>query len=179
MHPLPTIERFDAWLAERSLRLDAVVIGGSALALLGVTDRQTRDVDILHPELPAEVSRAASEFAAVLRSEGVELGDDWLNNGPIQLAKELPEGWRLRMRVAFDGAALRLTSLGPADLLKSKLFALCDRGTDLVDCIALRLTAIELDDAEPCLAARDQNPMWPDHVRATLADLRARLGHGL
>lgn len=82
-------------------------------------------------------------------------------------------------RPTIERAALRLTSLGPADLLKTKLFALCDRGTDLADCIALRPTASELDDAEPWLAARDQNPMWPDHVRATLADLRVRLGHGL
>jgi hypothetical protein len=57
--PRPTIEAFDAWLAARCLRLDAIVVGGAALALLGVTDRQTRDFDILHPELPEEVAQAA------------------------------------------------------------------------------------------------------------------------
>lgn len=35
MLPRPTIEAFDTWLAERSLRFDAIVVGGSALALLG------------------------------------------------------------------------------------------------------------------------------------------------
>lgn len=176
MLPRPNLE---AWLASRSLQLEAIVVGGSALALLGLTERQTRDVDILHPELSAEVALAAREFAAHLRGQGVQLADDWLNNGPMQLAEVLSAGWRLRVRSTFEGAALRLTVLGRADLLKTKLFALCDRGTDLADCIALTPESEELDEAEPWLAEQDANPMWPEHVRSTLADLRRRLGHGL
>jgi hypothetical protein len=179
MLPRPTIEAFDAYLAARSLRLDAIVVGGSALALLGVTDRQTRDFDILHPELPEHIAAAARAFAAQLRGDGVELADTWLNNGPMQLAEVLPDGWRLRVQLAFAGAALTLTTLGRADLLKTKLFALCDRGIDLADCIALAPTVEELVDAEPWLATQDANPSWPDHVRATLEDLRGRLGHGV
>jgi len=179
MLPRPTLEAFDAWLASRSLQLEAIVVGGAALVLLGVTERQTRDVDILHPELSAEVTLAARAFATHLREQGVELADDWLNNGPMQLAEVLPDGWRLRVRSIFEGAVLRLTVLGRADLLKTKLFALCDRGTDLADCIALAPDPDELDEAEPWLAEQDANPMWPEHVRSTLADLRRRLGHGL
>lgn len=37
MLPRPTLEAFDTWLVSRSLQLDAIVVGGSALALLGVT----------------------------------------------------------------------------------------------------------------------------------------------
>jgi hypothetical protein len=179
MFPRPTIEAFDAWLHARGLEFHAIVVGGSALALLGVTDRQTRDVDILAPELPTQVAKAAREFAAQQRTTGVELADDWLNNGPIQLADVLPAGWRARVRVVFEGAALQLTTLGRADLLAAKLFALCDRGTDLLDCIALAPAPDELHAAEPWLTQQDTNPMWPDHVRATLDDLRRRLGHGL
>jgi hypothetical protein len=177
--PRPTIEAFDAWLAARALRFEATVVGGSALALLGVTDRQTRDFDILHPELPDEIAAAAREFAAHLRGDGDALADDWLNNGPIKLADILPEGWRLRVRVAFEGDALYLTTLGRADLLKTKLFALCDRGTDLADCVALSPTAEELEEAQPWLAEQDAHPLWPDHVRATLEDLQGRIGHGV
>lgn len=179
MQPRPTIEAFDAWMTARSLRLEAIVVGGSALALLGVTDRQTRDFDVLDPELSEEITEAAREFAAHLRGEDVELADDWLNNGPIQLSDVLPEGWRLRLQVAFSGTSLKLTTLGRGDLLKTKLFALCDRGTDLADCIAMAPTAVELKEAEPWISEQDANPMWPNHVRATLDDLQRRLGHGL
>ena len=179
MLPRPTIEAFDAWLAGRSLVLDAIVVGGSALALLGVTERQTRDFDILPPELPEEIAAAAPAFAGHLRGEGVELADDWLNNDPMQLADVLPDGWRVRVQVVFSGDALTLTTLGRADLLKTKLFALCDRGTDLADCMAMAPTPVELEEAEPWVREQDANPMWPDHVRATLEDLRGRLGHGV
>jgi hypothetical protein len=43
------------------LRLEAIVVGGAALALLDVTDRPTRDVDIVHPELSEEIARSARD----------------------------------------------------------------------------------------------------------------------
>lgn len=61
----------------------------------------------------------------------------------------------------------------------SKLFALCDRGIDLQDCIALGPTPEELDAILPWLTRQDLHPGWPDHVRATLADLTTRLGHAV
>lgn len=179
MLPRPTIEAFDTWLASRSLHLEAIVVGGSALVLLGVTDRQTRDVDVLYPQLSEEIAQAAQEFAAELRGADVELADDWLNNGPMQLGALLPNGWRQRIQMAFSGSALILNTLGRRDLLKTKLFALCDRGTDLADCLALAPTTAELADAEPWLSRQDAHVHWPDHVRASLEDLGRRLGHGL
>lgn len=109
MFPRPTIEAFDVYLAERGLRLEAILVGGSALALLGVTDRQTRDVDILHPELSTLIMQAARGFAEQSRQSGVALADD----------------------------------------------------------------------AEPWVAKQDTNPLWPEHVSATLNDLRRRLDHGV
>lgn len=72
-----------------------------------------------------------------------------------------------------------LQTLGRDDLLKTKLFALCDRATDLKDCLAIAPTPAELDAALPWLAMQDANPDWPAHVAATIADLSRRLGHGL
>lgn len=72
-----------------------------------------------------------------------------------------------------------LHTLAREDLLKTKLFALCDRGLDFQDCVALRPAAAELADALPWLEQQDVNPGWPAHVRATLANLGRRLGHGL
>lgn len=133
MKPVPTLRRFDQFLATRGLRLDAVVVGGSALALLGITARQTRDCDILFPE----------------------------------------------PHVVFRGDALTLSSLHRMDLRRSKLFALCDRGIDWQDCVALAPTAEELEQIRPWLEERDANPDWPTHVRATLDDLRGTLRHGV
>jgi len=108
------------------------------------------------PELPPAIASAARDFAKAQRKAGVDLLDDWLNNGPMQLGDVLPAGWRERVERIFEGQVLVLTTLGRSDLLKSKLFALCDRGTDLPG-----------------------NELWPAHVRATVADLARRLGHGV
>ncbi len=47
MWPIETIEAFDLFLRDRGLRFDGVVIGGTALSLLGIVSRPTKDVDIL------------------------------------------------------------------------------------------------------------------------------------
>jgi hypothetical protein len=177
--PRETVTRFDAFLAARRLSLDAVVVGGTALALLGVVSRQTRDCDILHPELSADLLTAARAFAAQRRADGDPLADGWLNNGPSSLAEVLPEGWPARTEVVFQGSAVTLRSLGRADLLGSKLFALCDRGIDLGDCLALQPAREELREITAWLEERDAHPDWPAHVRTTLLDLGRRLGHGV
>jgi hypothetical protein len=179
MLPFDTIQRFDAFLAARNGTLDAVVVGGSALVLLGVIDRPTKDVDVMHPHLPQSVADAARAFAAAERQRGSALADDWLNNGPQSLATILPGGWQERVQPAFSGQSLNLTTLGRADFLKTKLFALCDRGTDILDCVALAPSATELDEALQWVSEQDAYPLWPQHVRVTLADLRGRLGHGV
>ena len=178
MDPRTTLVAFDRYLADRGLALDAVVVGGAALNLLGVITRQTRDCDILHPALPLEVVDASRAFAVEVTAAGGKLNVDWLNNGPSSLAALLPAGWELRLQEVFRGRVLVLRSLHRADLLKSKLFALCDRGLDLPDCLALAPTPAELADAVAWLEPQDLNPHWPAHVRSTLGDLARRLGHG-
>jgi hypothetical protein len=177
--PRQTLTLFDAYLADRRLRLEAVVIGGAALNLLGVVSRPTQDCDILHPLLPPSIAGAARSFAVELRATGELLQDDWLNNGPMSLAGQLPGGWQDRTQPVFRGMAIELSCLGRIDLLRSKLFALCDRGLDLGDCIALAPSAGELREVLPWLEAQDAHPDWPTHVRATASDLSKRLAHGV
>lgn len=179
MHPRPTIAAFDAHLQAKGLELQAIVVGGAALALLDVITRETRDFDILYPELSEEVLAAARAYATEQRTLGIPLRDDWLNNGPRQLTEVLPIGWQARVQPAFAGTAIQLSTLGRPDLLAAKLFALCDRGTDLPDCLALAPSPAELATARPWVADQDAHPGWSDHVTATLADLARRLGHGL
>lgn len=178
MDPRSTIAAFDAFLAGQGEHYSAIVIGGTALALLGAINRPTRDCDVLDPAIPPTVAAAARRFALQQRTSGDPLADDWLNQGPATLAQVLPTGWRARVVELYTGQALRLQTLGRTDLLASKLFALCDRGTDLGDCLALRPGPGDLASLLPWLEQQDANPDWPAHVRATIDDLARRL-HGL
>jgi hypothetical protein len=179
MRPSDIFPRFDAYLAAKQLSLEAVVVGGAALGLLGVITRETRDCDVIDPNLPATITQAAESFAAQMTADGTVLRGDWLNNGPISLTGVLPAGWRERLQVIFRGQAVLLRTLGRPDLLKTKLFALCDRGQDLADCVALEPSAEELAEALPWLEQQDLNPLWPAHVRATVENLARKLGHGV
>ncbi len=177
MIPKEIVSQFDAFLVGRGLTLEAVVIGGAALGLMGVTSRQTRDCDILAPPLSGAVREAAIAFAALLREQGQPLDEDWLNDKPSSLANALPAGWKDRLQVVFSGKAVTFQTLGRQELLMSKLFALCDRGLDLPDCLALAPTPAELDQILPWLEMQDANPDWPRHARETLEHLRKELGH--
>lgn len=179
MKPADIIPRFDAFLVARGLLLEAIATGGAALALLGIIHRQTRDFDLIEPDLSYEVLEAARAFAAERRDLGEALRDDWLNNGPASLGPLLPGGWRDRLQPIYLGMALRLWSLGRPELLLAKLWALCDRGLDLGDCLALQPSPAELAQAEDWIALQDLNPQWPAHVRGTLEDLARRLGRVL
>ncbi len=154
---------FDQYLAKRHLQFEAVAIGGAALNLLGVVSRLTKDCDILYPEIPRDIAEAARAFAAEVRDRGDTLQDDWLNNGPASLANQLLPQWQERLQALFSGKAIRLRSLGRVDLLCAKLFALCDRGIDLGDCIALAPTTDELANVLSWLEVQDANPDWPAH----------------
>ncbi len=88
-------------------------------------------------------------------------------------------GWQERLEDVFDGSALHLRCLGRHDLLCAKLFALCDRGIDLDDCIALAPTSNELENVLTWLHLQDANPDWPEHVRNTIADVAKRISHGV
>jgi len=178
VRPFDTLTRFDVFLTARGLGLDAIVVGGTALALLGVVTRETRDCDVIHPELSGDVQDAAKAFAQQESQKGEPLSADWLNNGPASLTALLPPGWQNRLQPVFTGKAMTLRCLGRRDLLLTKLFALCDRGSDLLDCMALRPSVDELRALMPWVQQQDANPDWPAHVEQTLQDLARRLGHG-
>lgn len=179
MFPKEIIGRFDVFLSQRNLAFEAVIIGGAALGLLGIVSRQTRDCDVLEPAVPDEIQTAARDFAKQIQHEGGVLKEDWFNNGPSSLLDVLPSDWKNHLQLVFSGQALKLYTLGRLDLLRSKLFALCDRGLDLPDCIALKPTEDELSVILPWLKQQDGNLGWPDHVQETLETLRQRLRHGI
>lgn len=163
----------------KAIRSDLIVIGGAALALLGIIQRPTRDCDVLDPPVDAQLDASAREFARQRSAQGFPLAEDWLNHGPSSLTQVLPLGWRQRVVPLFQGQALTLRTLGRSDLLGTKIWALCDRGTDLADCVALAPAPEERQDLRPWLVEQDLHPSWPDHVDAVMRDLVQRCHHGL
>lgn len=171
------LKSFDKYLEKEDLAFSATVIGATALIVMGIVDRATADVDCLAPIIPADIKEASQRFAKSYKGPDGPLHADWLNNGPESLIRDLPKGWEQRVNILFKGRRLKLTTLSRLDLLRSKLFAYCDRQQDLEDCIALRPTAAELSECLGWVEERDANPGWPDHVRRSFRLLARRLGH--
>lgn len=168
------IKAFDQYIKSRALKFEAVIIGGGALIIMDVVDRKTKDIDCLDPEIPQEVKEASKDFARLFREH--LLDENWLNNGPATLRKELPPDWRNRLQDLYIGEAIKLTCLGRSDLLKSKLFAYCDRTSpDFEDLLMLKPTTEELKDSIEWVKLRDANPGWPTHVEKAFVVLRKAL----
>lgn len=90
-------------LEARGHRHEIVVVGGSALLLLGLISRPTKDLDVMAlvdegrivtaQPLPSDLIQAISDVAAELG-----LVPDWLNSGPTPLLDSgLPKGFEKRL----------------------------------------------------------------------------------
>lgn len=179
MDPRSTLSRFDAYLVQHRLRFDAVVVGGTALILLGTVSRPTTDVDVLvMPSFDASFRAAILNFALEEAQEGRPLAEDWINNHIAGLEEDLPDGWRQRLRPLYQGEAVSLQTLGRSDFLKIKLFAYCERDFDREDCLAMRPTARELVEARSWIEEQVKGDEWRRQVHTALADIGRELGHG-
>jgi hypothetical protein len=164
------LQKLDETLLQRNIQRDLIVCGGTALLILDIIDRETRDIDVVSPELDAELKKAATEVARML-----SLPDDWINDGPKSLASELLEGWRMRVKPLFQGKALTLHVLGRVDLVATKIYAFCDREDDFQDVLKLKPTTQELDEIYPWVLERDASSFWPERVFTCFARLRKSL----
>ncbi len=102
MNPSITITQFDHFLAERGLSLEAVLTGGAALAMLGVISRDTRDCDLLEPELTPEVQGAARKIAAEPSAEELAQAEAWID------PEDLNPDWPRHVRSTLQDLARRL-----------------------------------------------------------------------
>ena len=168
---------FDEFLAKKKLAFSSIVIGGAALIVSGVVDRATEDVDCVIDSIPEEISKAASEFSKVYNGPGSPLNQDWLNNGPKNIRRDLPIDWENNVQLLFNGKSLKLTTLSRINLLKTKLYAFCDRQEDFADCLALKPTLKELKRCFEWVSSRDANELWPDHVTTSFKALAEELGY--
>lgn len=155
------------------LRYHIVVIGGTAVNLLGLVSRATTDVDILafatpdsagimrlrppDEPLPAPLASAAATVAGDLG-----LDKHWLNTGPAsQWQTGLPPGLEGRvMWRAYGGLSVGIVDRH--DLVFFKLYAAADEtGTDSVhfqDLVALTPTDEELSAAAAWIGQQDMGP---------------------
>lgn len=179
MKPESIIPQFDEYLFKDELSFEAIVVGGAALAIMGIIQRETQDCDILDPMIPDSIKNAAVEFAESIRQQEVFLKENWLNNGPVSLTNDLPKGWQSRIVKIYQGKALTLYALGRDDFLKAKIFSFCDREQDRDDCIQLNPSRQELLELKGWLIERDGNTAWAKHVEASLKSLAMDLGYDL
>lgn len=119
-------------LVDRGLAFEIVAIGGGGLLLLGMSDRPTKDLDVvaliesgkLEPAkpLPSELEQAASEVGELLG-----LARDWLNGGPTSLLRfpGLPDGFIDRAQHRSYGG-LHLHVASRFDQIHFKVFAAVD-----------------------------------------------------
>jgi hypothetical protein len=168
-----TIETFDRFLSVRGLTFEATIIGGAALSVLKIITRETVDIDCLAPQIPKGIINAAEEFRMTYPE--LKLMKGWLNNGPENLKIDLGEGWETRLVEIYHGDALILTTLARVDLIKTKMFAYCDRQTDLQDCLALNPDEHELTLALKWVKERDANPEWEKYVEQIFTDFQTKL----
>jgi hypothetical protein len=124
------------WLKfENTGPVEWVVCGGVALALQGLNDRSTKDVDVLGGwEAGAMEVTLLERFPAPILSciqrvaenhpELSGLRKDWVNLGPRALAKHgLPKGYATRTKALKFGEMLTLRLLDRVDLIALKLHA--------------------------------------------------------
>lgn len=165
--PGQIIPAFDEFLYAEQLHFTAVAIGGSALAILGIIDRATRDLDRLTSPIPFPIQVAAKAFAKV---HGLE--SNWLNDAPSELAKHLPAGWENECVALFKGKSMELKTLCRLHLIYAKFWAMCDRERDYEDLLKIGPTPDELDRAIVWAKPLDGNEHWAAHVEASAERLR-------
>lgn len=164
---------FGQLLESRHLAVEVTIAGGSALNLLAITDRLTRDVDVVDPaKIPVEIQIAAADFAAEPR-RGLDVG--WFNAAARVYADPLPAGWEDRAKVALTIPGLTVRTLHRDDLIKLKIYALCVRGKDLQDCLALNPNLQELRATRVWLEKLKRGTDWTKDVEIGFGSLEREL----
>ena len=176
--PQKLLSEFDHFLYQKGIKFEAVVIGSGALTIMGFLQRQTVDIDVLDPKIPAEVLKLAEEFRVQKEKKGSYLIENWINNGPDKLLLNLPKNWSSRTQAFFSGKALIFVTLGRRpDLLKDKLWGFCDlREQDKSVILALKPLHSELLEAAKWVKDQDAHPFWSDHVDSKVKELCGELG---
>lgn len=157
-----------------------LVCGGSALNLVGLVERPTRDVDVLGivkapgnsvrakptvvaEELPEEIARAAAAVALEMN-----LAEDWLNDSALDVQRlGLPPRILERTHRQEFGPCLTVLFIGRQDQVALKLYAALNKQKDerhLKDLLAIQPTRPEMEFAVRWLFNRRTSQQFRDAV---------------
>ena len=164
-------------LQDRGLTYELAVIGGGALAMIGLIDRSTTDLDVVAlvhvgsissaEPLPTPLVEAVTDVANEL-----SLNRQWLNSGPASMIRfGLPENFLSRCTRA-EFATLTILFASRLDQIHFKLYAAADDrpgGKHHKDLEALEPTVTELVQAATWARTHDASPGFDLIVRQVLA----------
>jgi hypothetical protein len=161
--------------------VELLVCGGSALNVLGLVRRATKDVDILayiernekgetflikadslSPELVLAAKKVARDF---------NLPDDWLNTEPASAVDlGLPNGFMQRVTTRVFGNKLAVHFLGHYDQINFKLYAAVDQGPGkhLDDLLSLNPTADVIERAARWTMTHDVSEGFKQNLKALI-----------
>ena len=164
--------------------VELLVCGGSALNVLGLVRRATKDVDILAyiernekgetflikadsltPELVLAAKKVARDF---------NLPDDWLNTGPASAVDlGLPNGFMDRVTTKVFGNKLAVHFLSHYDQIHFKLYAAVDQGAGkhFDDLLALKPTSEEIEQAARWSVTHDVSEGFKGSLKILLSHM--------
>ena len=175
-------------LARRGQSAAIVVVGGTALNLLQIVDRATRDVDVIATATPRRdgppsevrppepLPRALTDAIGTVARD-LSLPSDWLNTTvAAQWRTGLPGGFVSRIVWKADGG-LWVGVAGRLDLIHLKLYAAADdigpASRHFSDLLALRPTLDELAAAQTWITdTQDPSPAMARALDAVTAHVR-------
>jgi hypothetical protein len=165
---------------------ELVVCGGSALNVLGLVTRTTKDVDVVAfairneqenirlekaDPFPDKLSEASRKVA-----RDFNLPEKWLNPGPTSAVDfGLPEGLMERVETKKFGVSLTIHFLSRFDQICFKLYAAVDQGIGkhYSDLISLKPVAEELERAARWSMTHDVSQGY----RQSVKELLKHMGH--
>ncbi len=169
---IQALEQLNEAAKSKGIKTSFYICGGASLILQGITSRSTKDIDVIEPDIPADLE---GDIIIIARKLG--LGPQWINIGPSSIVSNLPVNWKHRVELVFEGDYIEVYSISREDIIFSKFWAMCDRQQDADDLCALVPSKEELDIAFNRVVQCDGNPKWPEWVKINFDKIKKRLGH--
>lgn len=169
------LRALDEQLGLRGRRIELVVCGGTALNVLGLMNRATKDIDVVGIiEYRKGTGLREADFEDwFLESAGrvaidFDLPGEWINNGPTSMVRTgLPDGFAERLESRRYGDNLIVHYTSRFDLINFKLYAAVDRqGQHIEDLKALQPSSEEMEAAAIwCLAQDPSEPFRSELIK--------------